>query len=70
MEPLNDDSPMPFGPFKGTAMERVPAKSLLNLLGKMRTWTVVPNSAAARVQEYINDNLDVIDKQVSEQSKY
>lgn len=57
---LKDDSPMPFGKYKGTAMINVPADYLLFLYdtGKCNT----------EVKLYIAENLEILKKEVIEQS--
>ena len=62
---LTDESPMPFGKHKDTAMANVPADYLLWLWRKQGTTKPFGTSAAA-VQRYIIDNLDALKKEVRE----
>jgi uncharacterized protein (DUF3820 family) len=50
---LNDNSPMPFGKYKGQKMENVPASYLL--------WLYDENKCNREVRDYIADNLDVLE---------
>jgi uncharacterized protein (DUF3820 family) len=50
---LNDNSPMPFGKYKGQKMENVPASYLL--------WLYDENKCNREVRDYIKDNLDVLE---------
>lgn len=49
---LTDDSPMPFGKFKGKRMEEVPAAYLI--------WLHENNKCSGNVKAYIEDNLDAL----------
>jgi uncharacterized protein (DUF3820 family) len=49
---LTDNSPMPWGKFKGTAMVNVPATYLL--------WLYNEKKCDNQVKEYIIDNMDII----------
>jgi len=60
---LQDDSPMPFGKHKGTAMANVPASYLLWLRDKQGTAKPFGEESQA-VQDYIRDNLDALKKEV------
>jgi uncharacterized protein (DUF3820 family) len=53
---LTDNSPMPFGKFRGKAMIEVPALYLLWLYNKGCDHT--------EVKKYIQDNLDALNKEV------
>lgn len=53
MAKLTDNSLMPFGKHKGTAMANVPASYLLWLKNNVE-------KVDSAVLEYINDNLDVL----------
>jgi len=55
---------MPFGKYKGTAMANVPA-SYLNWA--RRTWTLTTQTAA--IMGYIQDNRDVIAKELEKELK-
>ena len=60
---MNDNSLMPFGKHKNNQMKNVPATYLRfiydnNMMGN-------PNNG---LKEYIEDNLDVIDKEIKEQN--
>lgn len=59
---LNDDSPMPFGKYKGKPMREVPAQWLDWFHGECD-----PNKCAYpqwQVLDYINRNRDVIDSEL------
>jgi len=56
---LLDESPMPFGKYKGTEMANVPAWYLIWLWEKQGTTKPFGEKAEA-VQAYILDNLDVL----------
>jgi uncharacterized protein (DUF3820 family) len=49
---LTDESPMPFGKFKGQKLIEVPARYLL--------WLYENNKAYGQLKEYIADNLDAL----------
>lgn len=49
---LTDDSPMPFGIYKGDPMENVPDQYL--------RWIYNNNKCTAEVRKYIEDNADVL----------
>jgi len=49
---LNDNSPMPYGRYKGDAMINVPAEYLMYLYDN--------NKYSPDVLEYIKDNMDVV----------
>ena len=53
---LNDESPMPWGKYKGDKMENVPASYLL--------WLYKNQKCSIDVKEYIVDNLDVLKKEL------
>jgi uncharacterized protein (DUF3820 family) len=53
---LNDNSPMPFGKYKGQKMENVPASYLL--------WLYDENKCNREVRDYIKDNLDVLEDEI------
>lgn len=53
---LTDNSPMPFGKYQGKPMIEVPAHYLL--------WLFNQGCDHPLVKEYINNNLDVIKKEV------
>ena len=56
METIKDNSPMPYGKHKGTAMANVPADYLL--------WLFENNKCTPSIQEYVKDNLDVLRSEV------
>ena len=58
---LKDDSPMPFGQYKGTAMINVPATYLI--------WLYDNNQCNKSVKSWITYNLDVLRKQAGENYK-
>lgn len=62
MPRLDDDSPMPFGKYRGKAMAEVPASYLLWLY---RQTTKLDTS----VHAYIIDNLDVLKKEEEEEKQ-
>ena len=53
----NDDTLMPFGQYKGTTLEKVPAWYLLHLYEKNP-------QLDKRLREYIEDNMDVLEMEV------
>ena len=53
---LGDESPMPFGKYKGEKMANVPASYLM--------WLYDNNKCNAEVKEYINDNMDVLKQEI------
>lgn len=53
---LTDNSPMPFGKHKGTAMANVPANYLM--------WLYNENKCNKKVRDYIDDNLDVLTNEI------
>jgi uncharacterized protein (DUF3820 family) len=53
---LYDDSPMPFGKYKGDKMENVPASYLI--------WLYDENKCNNYVRKYIEDNLDVLKEEI------
>lgn len=61
MQKLEDTSPMPYGDYKGRAMEDVPAAYLL--------WLVDNQRASPEVIEYVRENQDVLDKEIKENAK-
>ena len=58
-QPYNDDTLMPFGVHQGKRLEDVPAWYLLYIYDKK------PN-LDKRMREYIEDNMDVLQKEVNE----
>lgn len=58
MTKLTDQSPMPFGKYKGQKLEDVPASYLI--------WLHDEWHCTGPIKEYIVDNRDVLDKQVKE----
>ena len=55
---MEDTDLMPFGRFRGREMQDVPASYLL--------WLSTNNSVPPQVKKYIQDNLDVLEKEVNE----
>ena len=67
---LTDDSQMPFGQHKGRKMEDVPAQYLMYLWGensnKFKDGKIPEDRPLFGVMEYIEDNLDVLKKEIGE----
>lgn len=61
MDKLDDASPMPYGKHKGRPMEDIPADYLL--------WLVDNSRASPKVEEYVKENLDVLQKEIREQKR-
>jgi uncharacterized protein (DUF3820 family) len=55
---LTDNTPMPFGKYRGKPMIEVPAKYLL--------WLFNEGCDHQGVKDYINDNLDALRKEAGE----
>lgn len=55
---LNDNSPMPFGKYKGQKLIDVPASYFL--------WLYDNNYSYGNIKDYIIDNLDVLHKEINE----
>lgn len=53
---LDDDSPIPFGKYKGEKMGNVPAEYLM--------WLYDNNKCNQAVKDYIEDNLDVLQYEI------
>jgi uncharacterized protein (DUF3820 family) len=53
---LSDESPMPFGRYKGDKMANVPASYLM--------WLYDENRYSKEVGDYIEDNLDVLKEEI------
>lgn len=64
---LTDDSPMPIGRHKDKRMEEVPAKYLMFLYSEWAKSDFRVARAAVPVLAYIRENLDVLNKELSEQ---
>lgn len=62
---LKDDSPMPYGKFKGLKMEKVPAAYLL-WLGEEIKKKFKPNASELEMLTYIKDNEQVLIKEKKE----
>ena len=58
---LYDDSPMPFGKYKGDKMANVPASYLM--------WLYDENKCNKEVRDYIEDNLDVLKEEIKRKYK-
>lgn len=70
MSKLTDDSKMPFGKYEGDCMDEVQASYLIYLRDQIsdrdeRTWTINER----RVMDYIEDNMDVLDKELEENKR-
>lgn len=50
---LNDNSPMPFGKYKGVKMANVPASYLL--------WLYDNDKCTQEIRDYVNDNIDALE---------
>lgn len=59
---LTDNSLMPYGTHKGKRMEDVPAKYLL--------WLYDNDKCSKDVKAYIEDCMDVLEKEVKEEEKF
>lgn len=57
MAQINDDTPMPWGKYKGTPMEDVPASYLL--------WLYDVGTKDNDIMHYIRENLDVLQKELN-----
>lgn len=55
---MTDESPMPFGKYKGEPLEDVPASYLL--------WLHAQGLDKGPLKEYIEENMDALDKEASE----
>ena len=53
---LTDNSPMPFGKYKGTAMANVPADYLI--------WLHDNGKCNTEVQAYVVDNMDALKQEI------
>ncbi len=62
---LTDQSPMPFGKYKGVVMENVPASYLLWLHDEIRNQTMYEGSDKQRVAAYVANNMDVLYKELN-----
>ena len=58
---LNDNSPMPYGKYKGKLMENVPASYLM--------WLYDEGKCNEEVRDYIKDNLDVLKEEIKRENK-
>ncbi len=58
---LEDFSPMPYGKYQGKAMEDVPASYLI--------WLYDNGRASPAVKKYIEDNMDVLQKEIKERGR-
>lgn len=58
---LTDDSPMPFGKFKGEKMANVPASYLL--------WIYDNDKCSKEVKVYIKDNFDVLEAEITAEKR-
>lgn len=64
---LTETDLMPFGKYKGEEMQDVPASYLLWLRDEMSGRTMYDGSDNQKVAEYIEENLDVLEKEVEEE---
>jgi len=64
MSKLTDESLMPWGKYKGHAMEKVPAQYLLYIHTHEDPRDRNGVKCSADVREYINDNLDALESEV------
>lgn len=62
MSNLTDEDLMPFGKFKGTPMEKVPANYLLWLDRELEGQTMFEGSDKQKVWNYIEDNREILEK--------
>ena len=58
MKKLTDESPMPYGKYKGRPMEDVPADYLI--------WLVDNQRASPEVMGYVEENREVLNKEIKE----
>ncbi len=58
---LTDESPMPYGKYKGDKMINVPAHYLI--------WCYDNDKVSPDVRAYIDENIDVLQKEVDQMSK-
>ena len=58
MKRLTDESPMPYGKYKGRPMEDVPADYLI--------WLVDNQRASPEVMGYVEENREVLNKEIKE----
>jgi uncharacterized protein (DUF3820 family) len=58
---LTDESPMPFGKYKGTKLANVPASYLI--------WLYYNGLNPGSLKDYITDNLDVLKDEINKQAK-
>ena len=58
MKKLTDESPMPYGKYKGRPMEDVPADYLI--------WLVDNQRASPEVMSYVEENREVLNKEIKE----
>lgn len=60
LEVFTDQSPMPFGQYKGQPLVAVPASHLI--------W-LYDNERAGRIKSYIKENMDVLQKQAAKERR-
>lgn len=60
-EQLTDETPMPYGAYKGTKMANVPADYLM--------WLYDNEKANTPVKEYIEENRDILDIEIERKRK-
>lgn len=58
---LTDESPMPFGKFKGEKMANVPASYLM--------WLYDNGKCSGNVKEYIENNMDVLQIEIKRENQ-
>ncbi len=60
LEKFTDDSPMPFGQYKGQKLSSLPANYLLFLFR---------NDRAGRISDYIKENMEALTKKAKTEKK-
>lgn len=56
-ETLTDNSPMPYGKYKGVEMQEVPASYLI--------WLYENDKCSDSVKEYVEDNLEILKSEIN-----
>jgi hypothetical protein len=64
MKPLTDESKMPFGKYKGYQMQSVPGQYLMWLGNELAAKDIL-RPAENAVFNYIEDNLDALEKEIN-----
>ena len=65
MSKLQDSDFMPYGPYKGTMMDEVPAWWLLHQAKYWATKNITPNSPLDKVLKYVKENESILIKEVN-----